>query len=130
MCDQVAARLAKAHLAGYVVTLKIRFSDFVTITRSSTRDEAVRHTAEIWETAGGLIGRAGIAGRAVRLLGVSVGDLVDSAEARQLVLGRERNAAAAEAVDHVRERFGPGAVFPARIAPRPGQPEKRPSEDR
>jgi len=130
MCDQVAGRLGTASVAGHVVTLKIRFSDFVTITRSSRREEAVSHTAEIWETVGELIGRAGIAGRPIRLIGVAVGDLVDAGEARQLVLGRERNAAAAEAVDHVRERFGAGAVFPARIAPQPGEPGTRPSGDR
>ncbi len=120
MCDQVAARLAKAHVAGHVVTLKVRFSDFTTITRSSRRAEAVSHTAEIWETAGELIGRAGIAGRSIRLLGISVGDLVDAAAVRQLSFGHERRDAAAEAVDEVRERFGPGSVIPARIAPQPG----------
>src|SRR5665811_2442242 len=51
LCDQVAARLAKAGVAGHVVTLKVRFSDFVTITRSSRRAEAVNHTTEMWETA-------------------------------------------------------------------------------
>lgn len=120
MCDQVAARLAKAHVAGHAVTLKVRFSDFATITRSSRRKEAVSHTAEIWETAKELIDRAGIAGRAIRLLGISVGDLVDASAVRQLSFGHERRNAAAEAVDEVRERFGPGSVIPARIAPQPG----------
>jgi DNA polymerase-4 len=125
MCDQVAARLAASRLAGYVVTLKVRFPDFTTITRSSRREEAVAHTAEIWKTASALLDRAGLAGRPVRLLGIAVGDLVDAAAARQLVFGRERSTAAAEAVERVRERFGAGAVIPARIAPRPASGERR-----
>ncbi|HZJ48382.1 MAG TPA: DNA polymerase IV, partial [Acidimicrobiia bacterium] len=130
LCDQVAARLAKAGVAGHVVTLKVRFSDFVTITRSSRRAEAVNHTTEMWETAQALIGRAGIAGRPIRLLGVSVGDLVEGDAVRQLVFGRERSLAVAEAVDEVRERFGSGAVIPARIAPRPGTRDGRSRRDR
>jgi len=130
MCDHVAARLAKAHVTGHVVTLKIRFSDFTTITRSSRRAEPVSHTAEIWETAREMIGRAGIDGRAIRLLGVSVGDLVDADDLRQLAFGGERKTAVAEAVDEVRERFGSGAVIPARIAPQPERVRDRPSGER
>jgi hypothetical protein len=77
-----------------------------------------------------LIERAAIAGRPVRLIGVAVGDLVDAGDAKQLVFGQERQAAAAEAVDEVRERFGSDAVIPARIAPRPVAAPRRPRSDR
>lgn len=125
LCDQVAARLAKARVAGHTVTLKVRFSDFVTISRSSRRDVPISHTAEIWETAHGLIDRAAIGTKPVRLLGVAVSDLADSEGTRQLTLGRERVDAAAEAVDGVRERFGAGAVIPARVAPDPRDSDRR-----
>ncbi len=119
MCDQVAARLAKARVAGHTVTLKVRFSDFTTISRSSRRPEPIASTHEIWETARGLIERASIDGRSIRLLGVALSDLVDVEGTRQMVLGHERIDAAADAVDGVRDRFGAGAVIPARVAPRP-----------
>ncbi len=119
MCDHVAARLAKARVAGHTVTLKVRFSDFTTISRSSRHPEPVAFTAEIWETARGLIDRAGIGARSVRLLGVAVSDLVDLDGTKQMLLGRERIEAAAEAVEEVRDRFGAGAVMPARVAPHP-----------
>jgi DNA polymerase-4 len=123
MCDHVAARLAKARVAGHTVTLKVRFSDFVTISRSSRHPEPIAFTTEIWETARTLIDRAAIGARPVRLLGVAVSDLVDVDGTRQMVLGRERIDAAAEAVDGIRDRFGGGAVIPARVAPHPGDPD-------
>ncbi|MEA3503018.1 MAG: hypothetical protein U9R47_09615, partial [Actinomycetota bacterium] len=101
------------------------FSDFATISRSSRRPEPIAFTSEIWETARALIDRAGIGARSVRLLGVAVSDLVDVEGSRQMVLGHERSDAAAEAVDGVRERFGAGAVIPARVAPRPGDLDRR-----
>ena len=119
MCDQVAARLTKARAAGHTVTLKVRFSDFVTISRSSRRSEPIASTSDIWETARVLIDRASIGARSVRLLGVAVSDLVEVGGTRQMVLGRERADAAADAVDGVRERFGAGAVMPARVVPTP-----------
>jgi DNA polymerase-4 len=125
MCDHVAARLAKARVAGHTVTLKVRFSDFVTISRSSRHPEPIAFTTEIWETARTLIDRAAIGARPVRLLGVAVSDLVDVDGTRQMVLGRERIDAAAEAVDGIRDRFGGGAVIPARVAPHPGDPDSR-----
>jgi DNA polymerase-4 len=118
LCDRVAARLATAQLSGHTITLKVRFGDYSTINRSSRRPAPVAHTADIWDTARGLLSRADIGRRSVRLLGIAVGDLVDAAGARQLELGAERRDAAAEAVDEVRERFGAASVIPARIAPR------------
>jgi DNA polymerase-4 len=96
----------------------VRFGDYSTINRSSRRPAPVAHTADIWDTARGLLSRADIGRRSVRLLGIAVSDLVDAAGARQLELGAERRDAAAEAVDEVRERFGSASVIPARIVPR------------
>lgn len=130
LCDQVAARLARSGVAGHSVMLKVRFSDFATISRSSRSEAPVAHTGDIWNTARSLLDRAEIAGRGIRLLGIAVGDLVDGASARQLVLGNERRNAAAEAVDEVRERFGAAAVIPARIAPTTWDREDRSRPDR
>jgi DNA polymerase-4 len=122
MCDQVAARLTKARVACHTVTLKVRFEDFTTISRSFRHSSPIASTTEIWETARMLIDRAAIEARPVRLLGIAASDLVDVEGTRQMVLGRERADAAADAVDEVRERFGAAAVMPARVVPPPGEP--------
>ncbi|MEN8112955.1 MAG: DNA polymerase IV [Actinomycetota bacterium] len=119
LCDQVSARLEGEGVAGQTVTLKVRFSDFTTITRSSRLARPVTTTSEMWDVARGLIERAEIGGRAVRLLGVGLSELADVDEARQLVLGRERHNAAADAVAAVRDRYGTGSVVPARIVKPP-----------
>ena len=115
LCDQVAARLARAHVSSHTITLKVRFGDFATISRSSRQGVAIAYTNEVWGIVRGLLDRAEIGDRSVRLLGVAASDLVDAGDSRQLAFGAERRDAAAEAVDEVRERFGAAAVVPARI---------------
>lgn len=122
LCDQVAARLAKAHLSGHTISLKVRFGDFATISRSSRQAVPISHTSDVWEIVRDLLGRAEMGDRSVRLLGVAVSDLADTGDSRQLTLGAERRDAAGEAVDEVRERFGAASVIPARIAPRKPNP--------
>ena len=122
LCDQVAARLSKAHLSGHAISLKVRFGDFVTISRSSRQEVPIAHTTDLWTIVRDLLERAEIGDRSIRLLGVAVNDLVDSDDSRQLAFGTERRDAAADAVDEVRERFGAASVIPARIAPKNRDP--------
>lgn len=119
LCDQVSARLAKSRAAGNTLTLKVRFADFTTITRSTRLSEPIASTSEIWTVAQGLLDRADIGEHSVRLIGVGVSGLVDAEDARQLVLGRERHDAAADAVAAVRERYGTNSVLPARVVKPP-----------
>jgi DNA polymerase-4 len=117
MADGVAWRLRRAGLAGRTVTLKVRFADFQTVTRSSTLPTTVDD--------GPAVARAALALLAaidptpgVRLLGVSVSGLVAGA-AQQLsfedVAGGSRSSwhEASGAVDAIRERFGDRAIGPA-----------------
>jgi DNA polymerase-4 len=72
MAGEVAAWLARKGLLARTVTLKLRYADFTTITRSDTRRPATRDTAAIAERASAMLGRTEAGRRAVRLLGVSV----------------------------------------------------------
>ncbi len=110
LSDAVASRLRRHDLAGRTVTVKVRFADFRTITRSAT-GEPLDATAELWATAKRLL--AGVdPSPGVRLLGVSVGGLGSD---RQLRLG---DRGAHEVIDAVRERFGSDAIGPASLARR------------
>jgi DNA polymerase-4 len=114
MADAVAARLRRHELAGRTVTLKVRFSTFATITRSSTVPDPVDAGPAIATVARGLL--AGVDPAAgVRLLGVAVSGLGPQA-GHQLTLGDDASwDTAARAVDEVRDRFGPAAIGPASL---------------
>ncbi len=117
--DAVAGRLRGAGLRGRTVTLKIRFGDFRTITRSVTLPSPVDTAPAITRAAKDLldgvevgIGSAG----GVRLLGVAVTGLAaDGVE--QLTFddlgGSEGWTQASRVVDEIRRRWGDEAIGPA-----------------
>jgi DNA polymerase-4 len=114
MADAVAWRLRRAERAARTVTLKVRFGDFRTITRSSTLATAVDEGPVLARTALSLLdGIDPTPG--VRLVGVSVSGLTEGA-ARQLSFEEVGHASwqdAGGAVDAIRERFGDRAIGPA-----------------
>jgi DNA polymerase-4 len=115
---KVGARIRGAELTGRTVTLKVRFADFTTITRSRTRPEATDVTRDIYETAAGLFRALGLQRARIRLVGVRVEGLQPRAATyRQLELGaREQGwADADQAVDRAVSRFGTAAVQPASL---------------
>ncbi len=118
LTHKVAARMRTAGLVGRTVVLKVRFSDFTTITRSRTLRELTNLTPEIYQTALELFDGLGLQRARLRLVGVRVQGLVEASSAtRQLVLGaREHGWEDAEkAVDRATLRFGHQAVLPATL---------------
>jgi DNA polymerase IV len=126
MADAVARR-ARAHgLAGRTVSIKVRFGDFTTITRSSTLPQAVDSGPAIVRAATRLLDAVDVA-PGVRLFGVALANLADDAP-HQLSLDELAPSSAApaadgtawtavtEAVDAVRARFGDDALLPATLA--------------
>lgn len=84
---QVAQRLHRRQLRGRAVTLKVRYPDFETVTRSHSEALCIEGAAQIERIATGLLARTDAATRGVRLIGVGVSGF-DSGErgARQLDL--------------------------------------------
>jgi DNA polymerase-4 len=130
MADAVGARLREADLAGRTVTIKVRFHDFATITRSHSLPAAIDEGPAIARVATTLLEQVDVSA-GVRLLGVSVSNLAPGG-ARQLSLDDVADAAAwtatTRAVDAVRDRFGPNAVGPAAIVGDDGVRTKRRGE--
>lgn len=127
LADAVAYRVRRAGLKGRTVQLKVRFGDFRTVTRSVTLDEFPADGLTLARTVRTLLdGVQIVAG--IRLLGVSVSQLVDGsgATSRQLSLGEDPapGADATEVIDLIRDRFGADAIVPAALAqgPGPGKP--------
>ncbi len=112
LSDAVAARLAEGGLAGRTVTLKVRFADFRTITRSTTEPEPLAAGATIARMAKQLLSAVD-PGSGVRLLGVSLSNLV---EGTQLSFeDQSKEAGVSPAIDEVRRRFGASAIGPAAL---------------
>lgn len=77
MARDAAAWLESHALLCRTVTIKVRYSDFTTITRSHSRTPPTRDGEEIAQRAVRLLERTDAAARPVRLLGVSVHNLED-----------------------------------------------------
>ena len=72
LARNVSHSLRQKGLQGCTVTLKLRYEDFSTITRSVTRETPVKSGAEIGREAVGLLEKTEAGKRPVRLAGVSV----------------------------------------------------------
>ncbi len=85
MAEEVANGLEKRTLAACTVTVKVRYSDFSTVTRSRTFAIPTANAGRLAALAKDLLRRTAAGGRPVRLLGVSTSTLVPGA-IRQLEL--------------------------------------------
>ncbi|WP_235529755.1 DNA polymerase IV [Nocardioides sp. Soil774] len=121
LAARVTGRMRSAGVAGRTVTLKVRFADFTTITRSRTLPEATDVTVEVHRTVTRLYDALGLQRARLRLVGVRVEGLVPRTTVHhQLELGEpERGWAEADrAVDRAARRFGSSAVRPASLVRR------------
>jgi DNA polymerase-4 len=109
--DRVATELRAAGLRGRTVTLKLRFSDFRTLTRRATDEAPTSDGGEIFRRAWLAFSRLPRS-QAVRLVGLSASGLVAAGDPRQLPLfGRpDRTDRIGRLTDEVRSRFGPDAL--------------------
>jgi DNA polymerase-4 len=108
---KVGARLRANELAGTTVKLKIRWPDFTTLTRQTTLPGPTDLDDTIINTALELLKKVRKPGQAVRLIGVGVSGL--GAPYRQLELwdaGSEKQRRLQQAVDALREKYGPDAI--------------------
>ncbi len=118
LSEKVAARLRQAGLMGRTITLKVRFSNFSTITRSKTLLDPTDVAKEIYEVAKSLFEGLKPDQVRVRLVGVRVEKLVEEQEAnRQLLLGENEKGwrEIDKASDKANARFGDEAIKPARL---------------
>lgn len=116
-CERLSRRLRAAGLSAGTVTLKVRYADFTTVTRSLTAPAAVDETADLFAAVRTLLGRLDRRDGPFRLLGVGGSKLEAGSAPRQLELGRGRRRGLVDAADAVRARFGEDAIGPARLLP-------------
>ena len=108
LSDQVGQRLRKKEVSGRTVNIKLRWSDFTTITRQMTLNEPTQNDDEIYTAALSLLETYWPRGRAVRLIGVGVSSLEEPRH--QLSLweddNSERKRQLQQTIDILRGKFG------------------------
>ncbi|WP_174536161.1 DNA polymerase IV [Micromonospora chalcea] len=117
LADKAGARLRAAGQVGRTVSLKVRFADFRTISRSRTLPVPTDTAREMFDTAWALW-EALAPGEPVRLVGVRMEGLAPAGETpQQLTLGApERGWREAEAAaDAAAARFGRSVIGPASL---------------
>jgi DNA polymerase IV len=126
MAEQVASRLRALGLEANCVTVKVKYGDFVQVTRSATLPAAVSSLEGIHPLAKALLGRTEAGCRPVRLLGLSLSQLQPPGAGQIELFGREqrlRQQSLDQALDRVRQRFGRDGVVRGSLLPQPSVPE-------
>jgi DNA polymerase-4 len=136
LSGRVSERLRREVLRGKTVTLKVKYGDFVQVTRAITLADPTNDGGTIYRCALDLLSETEAGARPVRLLGVSVSKLeeakdpVPGVRMEQIPLfGRPGMAPQAvpippdpakkerlnRAVDRIREKFGPKGIVPGAL---------------
>ena len=118
LCEKATLRMRQAGFCAKTISIKVRFADFKTITRSKTLDQPISGTKESFEVAKKLYQDLKIDRARIRMVGVSLEGLIlaqDSSE--QLLLGQRDIGwrQADSAIDRVKAKFGRASVRPARL---------------
>jgi len=113
--ERVARELRAEHLAAARVTLKLRFADFRTLTRSHT-SEPTQDGLELYRRVGVLLSREALP-QPVRLIGLSASALIAEQTGQLALLESDtvRRERLARAVDRITGRFGADAIRPAAL---------------
>lgn len=141
LTEKVARRLREQGLHARTVHLKLRYSDFTTLTRAHTLDHATQLDHELVAESRGLFRKTWKRGEKVRLIGIGTSGMEET-EGQLNLLNIERNERARRAltaVDRIRDKFGEKSVTlaagltgdtPERVHENPvGLPGKSPKKD-
>ncbi len=114
VAESVASRLRHHDLSAGAVQLKLRYEGFETLTRQAPLPRQTRESEPLYDAGVALLRRTLVAGRGVRLIGLTAISLSDQ---QQLTLfdHADRGERLARSLDAVRERFGESAITRARL---------------
>ena len=113
LAEMVGRRLRESDFAARTIQLKLRYSDFSTITRAQSLAEPTIVDGEIFRTVRALFQTNWDPARAVRLLGVHVSNFEDQPQQMDLLEegSRSRWMQALSASDRLRDKYGDKTVF-------------------
>jgi len=118
--SKVARRMRQKGLKGKTITLKVKYSDFVQITRSVTLPKSIDDGSEIYSVACRLLKKTGVTKKPVRLLGISLSQLSCLGTGTQLSLfDQDRSSQERQrlntVLDSLYEKYGDKSVVPGTL---------------
>ena len=129
LADKVGYRLRQAGFAGSVVQIKLRYSNFETITRQTALPQPTNLDDEIYAAAEKLFEANIIPTRAVRLIGIGVSRL--NPPYRQLSLWddtKDEKEKLASAIDQLKEKYGQDVIKRASMMKNPKKSDPSPNK--
>ncbi len=129
LSDGVGRQARKAGLAGSTIKLKLRWTDFTTLSRQATLDSPTDLDSQIYHSAEQLFDQVWVKGKPARLIGVGLGGF--AAPKRQIGLwddreGEKQTAGLQSALDRLRDRYGETTITRASdLHFRPNEDNKR-----
>ncbi len=122
LTEQVARRMRRQGLKGRTVRIKLRFSDFKTLTRAETLAAPTDRTDDLWQAGARLLdARLPMPLSPVRLIGMGVSGFgADSPQGDLFAAAPARDSAVDTVTDALTERFGRNAVRRGRTLRRDG----------
>jgi len=120
LSNKVARRMRHKSLKGKIVTLKVKYFDFVQITRSTTLPKSIDDGLEIYSVACRLLEKTEVTKKPIRLLGISLSHLNFLGMGTQLSLFdqdrlSQKRQRLNTALDSLCEKFGDQSVLPATL---------------
>ena len=118
LSNKVAKRLRAANYFSRTITIKVRFADFTSVTRSKSLPSSTDLATDIYATSKSLFEAMHLQRARIRLVGVRATGLVPSSESSVQLEFSNRDSGwreAEEAMDQVSLKFGNSAVKPARL---------------
>jgi DNA polymerase-4 len=120
LATRVGERLRRHELQGQVITLKIKYFDFSTCSRSLPLSVPTSDSREIFQQARALLHKTEAGRKPLRLVGISVSRLSPLGSGYQQDLfgkskQREKNRGLNEAIDQINKKFGDGTINSATL---------------
>jgi len=116
LTEKAAARLRENDYYAKTISIKVRFADFSTISRSKTLPLPIDGTHDIYEIAKSLYLALNLDRARLRLVGISLDNLSEAAPEQLLLGAREKGWREADtAIDRAKLRFGGDSVRPGRL---------------
>ena len=112
LTEQVSRRVRRHNIFARTVHMKVRLSDFHTVTRAHSLSDPTNTTSDLWDAVSNhLMNRVDLQ-QPVRLLGVGVSSLSRTRERQRTLFNdtSQRDSAIDTAADAIRDRFGNAAL--------------------